>query len=46
MMWQIEIYENGEWKRFGSPTSNYNEAYKGMRNLADCGHKVRLRKVK
>lgn len=44
-MWQIEIYEDGAWRRYGSPLSDYTTAYNGMTKLAECGHKVRMRKV-
>lgn len=44
-LWQIELFDNGAWRRYGSPSSNYRFAYYGMTKLAECGHKVRLRKV-
>lgn len=44
-MWKIEIYENGAWRDYGQPSSNFAKLYKMCEKFAENGTKARVVRV-
>lgn len=46
LMWKIEVYENGVWRVYGQPSSNFAKLYKMCEKFAENGTKARVVRVK
>ena len=45
VVWKIEVYENGAWRDYGTPSSNFAKLYKMCEKFAENGTKARVVKV-
>jgi hypothetical protein len=46
MMWIIELYEDGYWKKYGQPSSDFTKLYGMCRKFAENGQKARVIRYK
>lgn len=44
-VWKIEVYENGIWKQYGTPSTNFAKLYKMCEKFAANGQKARVVRV-
>lgn len=45
-LWKIEVYEDGKWRDYGAPSSNFARLYKMCEKFAENGRKARVVRVK
>ena len=41
-MWIIQVYENGTWRRYGSPSKDFHGLYEQCKKFAEVGRKARV----
>lgn len=41
-VWKIEVYENGTWRDYGTPSNNFARLYKMCERFAENGRKARV----
>lgn len=42
MMWIVKIYENGKWRQYGSPSSDFHRLWKICEKFSENGTKARV----
>lgn len=45
MRWQLEVFENGVWRKVGEPTTDFKKLYEMSKKYAENGRKARVAKA-